>query len=216
MKIHIKSKFFILMTMFISLCYSPIVFAAVPKEITSDSSTIEIADDQIVQALPEGGYIFNSDGNSEFDSEVVENNNGVLMTYKEYKSLEKKDTSLPYVDLPVMTRAASPSTVVNNPKTLQNNQVYRSDPFSESGWRFSHLKFKAAAGTGTWLRWTAIGDGGCVGNEYEAYRTYQTQQAVCRLGLAPNQSAYANGEGSWLFFYTYNPVKGSRYLVENK
>lgn len=166
--------------------------------------------------MPEGGFIANGDGSSEFDPANVENNKSILMTYAEYKALEKKESSLPYPELSVMTRSASPDRAVNNPKILSTNEYYRSADFSGKGWRFSNIKFRAADGMGTWLRWTAIGDGGCVGNEYEAYQTYKSGQAISRKGLAKGQVAYVDGKGSWLFYYTYDPVAGSGYLVENK
>lgn len=165
--------------MFLSL-FNVTAFAAESADPTLEAYGITVIDEQIVQVLPEGGFIANADGSSEFDPANVENNKSILMTYAEYKALEKKESSLPYPELSVMTRSASPDRAVNNPKILSANEYYRSADFSGKGWRFSNIKFRAADGTGTWLRWTAIGDGGCVGNEYEAYQTYKSGQAISR------------------------------------
>lgn len=171
--------------------------------------------DQVVQVLPDGGLISKDNGDANFDSGIVESNYGTLMTYGEYLTLEAVDTSLGTLEFPFY-RSASPAKAVQYPKILSSGESYTSQPFYESGWRFSESKFKAADGTGTWLLWTAVGDGGVVGNEYEAYRTYQTKQSIGRAKIENGRSQYVDGQGSWLFFYTYNPVKGSRYVVSNK
>lgn len=49
------------------LSFGGTVLAATPKEITK-SATEEISDSQIVQVLPEGGFISNIDGSSTFRS----------------------------------------------------------------------------------------------------------------------------------------------------
>lgn len=137
------------------------------------------------------------------------------MAYKDYLKRDMVDTSLGFVEFPFW-RAASPDKAVQHPKILAAGESYASQSFYESGWRFSEYKFEASQGTGTWFLWTVVGDGGVVGNEYEAYRTYQTKQSIGRAKLGNGESRYVNGQGSWLFFYTYNPAKGSRYVVSNK
>lgn len=138
------------------------------------------------------------------------------MTYGEYLTREQTDTSLDaFVSSYIGFRSASPRKAVENPKILQLGQHYRSNPFSAQGWRFSEAKFKAADGTGTWLLWETYGDGGVVGNEWEAYQTYQSGQSIGRAKFGANSKQYVNGNRSWLFFYTYNPIPGSGYIVYN-
>lgn len=214
-----KRIYFLLSATIISILAlaSPNVSAATPKEIGQIPSAPEISENQIVQVLPEGGYIAKDDGSSNFDSEMVQNNGGTLMTYGEYLEKEQTDTSSDtFVVSYIQFRSASPSKASGNPKVLKLGEFYQSNPFYERGWRFSELKFKAADGTGTWLLWKTYKDGGVVGNEWEAYQTYQSGQSIGRAKIEANQSQYVNGNGSWLFFYTYNPISGSGYTVYNK
>lgn len=188
-------------------------FAATPKEIT-EPSTIQVNDSQLVQVLPEGGFIYNSDGSSTFDSGMVEQNNSSLMTYQEYKNLPSQNSSISGTELfRPMLRAASPHGQTG--KVLARNETYVSDTFSGSGWRFSNLKFIAANGTGTWLRWTSINDGGRVGHYDAALDTYQGR-SIRGTALQTGQSKYVDTQGDWLYYFTYNPVNGTKYMVENK
>lgn len=83
-------------------------FAATPKEIT-ESASVQVTDTQLVQVLPEGGFIYNSDGSSTFDNSMVEQNNGRLMTYQEYKNLPEQNSSVSGAELfRPMLRAVSP------------------------------------------------------------------------------------------------------------
>ncbi|HEL1584662.1 TPA: hypothetical protein TXJ06_001399 [Streptococcus suis] len=208
-------KVFISAVLLSSIFLQGNILAATPKEIIESPSMASINPEQVVQVLPDGGFIFRDNGDSNFDPSLVETNHGTLMTYENYLKLETIDTSLDFMESPFL-RSASPDKAVQYPKILAAGESYASQPFSGSGWRFSESKFKAASGTGTWLLWTAVGDGGVVGNEYEAYRTYQTKQSIGRAKLESGESRYVDGQGSWLFFYTYNPVKGSSYVVSNK
>ncbi|WP_394406080.1 hypothetical protein [Streptococcus sp. 20-1249] len=196
-----------------SLCFSICAKAATPKEIDRSIINSAVDENQIVQVLPEGGYIVNIDGSSNFDESLVEYNNGTLMKYSDYRLLDAIDTSLPSYPFPFF-RSASPDKAVQNPKILANGETYRSQPFSGKGWRFSELKFKAKPSTGSWLLWTSIGDSGLVGNEWEAYRTYQGTRTY-RAALESIVPQYVNGDNSWLFYYTFDPVIGSKYEVSN-
>lgn len=198
------------------LSVSTTAHAATPKEITEDPLQINVTSKQIVQVLPEGGFIFKEDGSGDFDPSNVVHNDGTLMTYDQYLALEKRDTSRGYAPFPYAFRSASPERASYNPRILAAGEAYVSDPFYHTGWRFSEVKFKPADGTGTWLLWSALDDSGCVGNEYEAYLTHQRKTQVARAVIGMGQSQYVDGGGSWLFFYTYNPVPGSRYLVANR
>lgn len=193
------------------------VSAAEYQSTTPDLLSPVINDNQIVEALPEGRFIYNLNGSSTFDSTIVSNNQGKLMSYKQYKDTEIPNKGMvDYINPPILVRSASPYRATNNPKILPLGQSYRSQAFSGSGWRFSELKFEAVQGTGTWLFWESVGDSGLVGNEYEAYRTYESKKTVSRAVIGNGQGKYVNGEGSWLFFYTHNPVNGSWYRVTNK
>lgn len=118
------------------------------------------------------------------------------MTDDQYLVLEKRVTSRGYTPFPYAFRSASPERASYNLRILAVGEVYMSDPFYHTGWRFSEVKFKPAEGTGTWLLWFALGDSGCVGNEYEAYLTHQRKTQVDRAVIGVGQSQYVDGAGS--------------------
>lgn len=211
MKINVKSIIFII-TALTLMSYKHVGNAATLNPIT-ETTTVSISDYQIVQVLPEGGFIYNSTGESTFDSNIVEHNDGVLMTYKEYKELPPQEGSISGGEMFPMTRAANPYS--QRGKILAYDEVYVSNEFSGTGWRFSNLKFIAANGTGRYLKWTSLNDSGRVGGYNSATSTYQGR-GIYGVPLEIGQTVYVDTQSDWLYYYTYNPAKGTRYMVENK
>ncbi|RLY01726.1 hypothetical protein EAF07_09130 [Streptococcus hillyeri] len=190
------------------------VSAADPQNSSSETFTIlEPSDNQLVVALPEGGYIADNDGGSDFDPEIIKVNGGTLMTYAQYKTLPKINASIGAFELFPLFRAASPSGATE--KVIEYGKHYTSENFSGRGWRFSGYKFKPSSGSGTYLKWKAVNDSGMVGNYDQAFATY-SGQGTHGTFVSENQSLLIDGNYKWQYFYTYNPKPGSYYIVYNK
>ena len=108
-----------------------------------------------------------------------------------------------------MGRSASPSTSLY---VLKGNTSYRSDAFSGSGWRFSNYYFKPASGTGEYLLWSSFIDGGRVGSYDDACATLNG--TLSGMELPVNTAKYYRNAGGQQYF-TYNPIKGTYYVVSN-
>lgn len=190
--------------------------AATPSEANNyDLTTLQVSENQIVQVLPEGGFIYNADGSSDVDLSVVKSNNRIVMPYRDYLKLEQKDASVGFVTLPPVFRSASPHKASQTAKILVDGEVYTSNFFSGSGWRFSELKFRPSHGTGSYLRWTSIGDSALVGSEYQAFHTWQTGVGTSMAVLGNGETRWVDTTGGWSVFYTYNPARGPQYVVAN-
>ena len=96
---------------------------------------------------------------------------------------------------------------------LGANEHYLSGEFSASGWRFSNYMFKPESGTGDYLRWTSINDSGRVGGYEDAQNTLNG--IVSGMELPIGQSRWYSKGSAGQIYYTYNPVTGTKYLVEN-
>ncbi len=202
------------------LAFSVIIFIAYNKTAYADTvlfGDLTVSDDQLVQVLPEGGFIIKNDGSSDFDESIVAENGGVLMTYKEYQSYPEKESSISGSELfsipTIGIHAVNPYSQTG--KVLANNEAYCSAEFSGKGWRFSNYKFIAANGTGRYLRWTSLNDGGRVGHYREALDTY-SGRGLYGVELPTGRSKYVDTQSDWLYYYTYNPAKGTKYFVENR
>ena len=168
-------------------------------------------DDDRVLPMPDGGFLHGEiiEVDAEDHSKVLGIYNSSLdpnaVTVEEAKKMieeGKKNVSFtPYANYP--------STSV---RYLGANDKYLSDEFSGTGWRFGHYYFLPTVGTGDYLKWQSINDGGRVGNFSMAYGTLN--------GTLSGQEIQAN---SWVWcnipngqqYYTYNPLSGTRYLVNN-
>ena len=95
---------------------------------------------------------------------------------------------------------------------LGANEHNISGDFSASGWRFNHYMFKTASGTGNYLRWTSINDNGCIGGYEDAQNTLNG--IVSGMELPIGQSRWYSKVSAGQIYYTYNPVTGTKYLVE--
>lgn len=197
------------------LMFAGTVFAATPKPVSDamiQEINQEISDEQIVQILPDGGFIYNADGSSDFSPEIVKQNNGALMPYKVYKEMDELEyTTNP--QLPTIFRSANPND--SSLKVLEAGQTYNSARFSGSGWRFSGYRFQPQSGTGTWLLWQSRGDSGLVGTINQARSTKNGSRAYLSA-IQNHETKYVNGGSNWVLFYTYNPVPGSTYSVSNR
>lgn len=74
--------------------------------------------------------------------------------------------------------------------------------------------FRPADGTGYYLRWTSINDSGHVGSYDNAVNTMNgtTQGMELQVGIS---RSYQNGYSGQIY-YTYNPLSGTKYYVENR
>ncbi len=113
-------------------------------------------------------------------------------------------------DTGIQPRAA---TTPSQRMVLGPGDAYRSGTFSGSGWRFSGYMFAPRPDTGYYLLWTSYGDDGRVGNLTEAQNTLNGSiQGDCIYNGTPT---YINKATLSHVYYTYNPVAGSYYLVQN-
>lgn len=197
------------------------VFAAekpanpLPSKPLSNDPYEGLKDNQVVIACPEGGFIVKKDGSSNFSKEHVEENDGVLMTVKELKQQNKKDPTVSGDKLfnNGITLFRGPSPYGVSVRYLANGEAYRSEPFSGSGWRFSGYRFYPASGTGGYLAWTSSGDDGRVGDLGQAISTYKGSLAGTALYAREGRKYIWSQNG--MLYYTFNPVSGTRYVVEN-
>lgn len=103
-------------------------------------------------------------------------------------------------------------TVPTSLKIIYANTEYLSDEFSGAGWRFSNYRFIPEASTGEYLRWCSIGDGGRVGDVVAASNTLDG--TVSGMELPVGVYKYFRSDNVQIY-YTYNPLQGTRYLVDN-
>lgn len=198
------------------------VFAAeIPEDVDVNSpvdQNVEDAFDMLdptrkVLVLPNGDFVQGEvteviDGTSiivsHYDSDTDKN----AITVKQAKKIAKKQGN---TNSSISTFGASiPSTT----KYIPLNSSYVSNGFSGSGLRFGGFKIKPSPGTGQWLLWASIGDGGIVGTTAQASATQVTGTAYGTL-IQKGESKYVDCT-DWNLYYTFNPVTNSYYIVTNK
>lgn len=109
-----------------------------------------------------------------------------------------------------MTRGSSVPTQVMQ---LSAGQIYISKAFSGSGWRFSGYQFVADPNTGYYLKWTTYIDDGRVGSASYANDTLRGQ--THGIEIYKGQPKYISYGPNGQIYYTYNPINGTYYRVEN-
>lgn len=166
--------------------------------------------------LPNGGYLYGQgeakvyeyldyiDGNADPIEVYKVSNNENKITVKEAKEEMKNNVGN------VQQRGSSVPTQVIQ---LAAGQVYVSNTFSGSGWRFSGYQFVADPSTGYYLKWTTYVDDGRVGNASLAMNTLKGQ--ISGIEIYKNQSKYINYGPNGQIYYTYDPINGTYYRVEN-
>jgi hypothetical protein len=176
----------------------------------------ELNETDKVLELPNGGYLYGTGVATVYDYEeyvdgqrnpieiydLSEEEN--MITVEEAKeNLENKDS--------LETRGTSVPTQI---MTLGAGVVYVSNTFSGSGWRFSGYQFLAEASTGYYLKWTTYVDDGRVGNTSQAITTLRGY-GIQGIALYANASQWLNFGPNGQVYYTYNPINGTYYRVEN-
>ena len=186
-----------------------------PQDTTIEDTFFDQIDDDRVLPMPDGGFLHGEiiEVDAEDPSKVIGIYNSALdpnaVTVDEAKKIMSGEKS--YVTL--SPRGATPPTGWSI-KILAANDEYISDAFSGSGWRFSNYMFRPADGTGYYLRWTSINDSGRVGSYDNAVNTLNgnTQGMELQIGIS---RSFQNGYSGQIY-YTYNPVSGTKYYVENR
>lgn len=115
----------------------------------------------------------------------------------------------------VTPRYPSPSRKL---KSLGPKATYTSEPFSGKGWQFAGYKFNNSyVGGKTTMRWTSIGDPGKAGDMTDAFNTYLTGGNAYGVYLTQGvaKDVYPTDGGPDLTHYSWNPVPGSKYHVQN-
>ena len=217
-----------LASLVLALLMSPVNSLFANEEVTPkvDSDVAVSEDDQIIEEmmatfdsskkvlqLPDGGFVQGEIIEYEDESEnakITAYYNSELskdaVSVARAKNILKSEAFKYNVGIPKISTYGS--TIPTKPLTLGDGSSYKSSKFSASGWRYSELKFKPADGTGKWLLWTSCGDSAKVGTLW---------QAMIQTGttLQPGTPTYVDAT-DWLMYYTYDPVKNSYYVVENK
>jgi hypothetical protein len=186
----------------------------IPREIEMLFSGLD--DNESVIELPNGGYIYGNGEVKIFDYlDYIEGKLVPIETYDLNKDINKitvedaKQQLYIAKDIP-MTRGSSVPTQVMQ---LSAGQIYISKAFSGSGWRFSGYQFVADPNTGYYLKWTTYIDDGRVGSASYANDTLRGQ--THGIEIYKGQPKYISYGPNGQIYYTYNPINGTYYRVEN-
>lgn len=197
-------KKFLLATSFVAVLFTSNVVVNAAEYLTDEQIEQIVApleEDYYVLPTPDGGLVMNMDGSPEFPEEQIEELGEALTVpeYREYlKTLDISDEPAP-----TSTRVRRAAHVPTRRRIIYANQTYLSNPFSARGWRYGEWRFFPAFGTGDYLHWTALGDGGVVEDGQGVYAP---------MGAGELRIVYSR-RGT--YFKTYNPVPGSQYVVSN-
>ena len=186
----------------------------IPREIEMLFSGLD--DNESVIELPNGGYIYGNGEVKIFDYlDYIEGKLVPIETYDLNKDINKitvedaKQQLYIAKDIP-MTRGSSVPTQVMQ---LSAGQIYISKAFSGSGWRFSGYQFVADPNTGYYLKWITYIDDGRVGSASYANDTLRGQ--THGIEIYKGQPKYISYGPNGQIYYTYNPINGTYYRVEN-
>ena len=186
----------------------------IPREIEMLFSGLD--DNESVIELPNGGFIYGNGDVMIFDYlDYIEGKLVPIETYDLKKDINKitvedaKQQLYIAKDIP-MTRGSSVPTQVMQ---LSAGQIYISKAFSGSGWRFSGYQFVADPNTGYYLKWTTYIDDGRVGSASYANDTLRGQ--THGIEIYKGQPKYISYGPNGQIYYTYNPINGTYYRVEN-
>lgn len=186
----------------------------IPREIEMLFSGLD--DNESVIELPNGGYIYGNGEVKIFDYlDYIEGKLVPIETYDLNKDINKitvedaKQQLYIAKDIP-MTRGSSVPTQVMQ---LSAGQIYISKAFSGPGWRFSGYQFVADPNTGYYLKWTTYIDDGRVGSASYANDTLRGQ--THGIEIYKGQPKYISYGPNGQIYYTYNPINGTYYRVEN-
>ena len=186
----------------------------IPREIEMLFSGLD--DNESVIELPNGGYIYGNGEVKIFDYlDYIEGKLVPIESFDLNKDINKitvedaKQQLYIAKDIP-MTRGSSVPTQVMQ---LSAGQIYISKAFSGSGWRFSGYQFVADPNTGYYLKWTTYIDDGRVGSASYANDTLRGQ--THGIEIYKGQPKYISYGPNGQIYYTYNPINGTYYRVEN-
>lgn len=186
--------------------------------VDEDNPFSAISQDDKVLQLPDGGFVSGTGKVEIFSINDLEtpiqeldlDNDPNAMTVDEAYALweSEEDTSteiMPYQDIVV----PSPDKVMG----LSYGQVYTSQKFSASGWRFAGWWFVALQPDvyGSYLRWSTHVDSGRVVTIYDFHLLANGGTAIY-----PGQYYWINaGVSVPVTYCTYNPISGTYYTVGN-
>jgi hypothetical protein len=88
--------------------------------------------------------------------------------------------------------------------------------FGGPGWRFANYLYKPADNTGgPYLKWSVFYDSAYIGDSGQAWNTYYGSPSGTAL-YPSDAPRYLTGSGSITTYYTFAPIQGSYYFVENR
>lgn len=186
----------------------------IPREIEMLFSGLD--DNESVIELPNGGYIYGNGEVKIFDYlDYIEGKLVPIETYDLNKDINKitvedaKQQLYIAKDIPMNRGSSVPTQVMQ----LSAGQIYISKAFSGSGWRFSGYQFVADPNTGYYLKCTTYIDDGRVGSASYANDTLRGQ--THGIEIYKGQPKYISYGPNGQIYYTYNPINGTYYRVEN-
>ena len=226
-----KKRFFVIATlMFLPLLTVNHIDKVSADDITSDN-TLEainndqfagLSDDQKIVCFPDGGIIYEKNNDVNYPDYELRRHNGVIKTVAEAKEEDSIDSQNNILNQDLLApspfRGSIPSA---EPFRLEAGQTYRSAAFGGKGWQFSGYVFYPRPGTGAYLYYRAIGDDGRVGTYSDAMTVFYGQGLRGQYlgksqGWRPiHIGDYITNGNNAKGFFTYNPVRGSRYEVHN-
>lgn len=181
-----------------------------------------LSDNQKIVCFPDGGIIYEKNDDVSYSDYELQRHNGVIKTVAEAKQDYPTDTQNNILNQELLTPSSFRGSVPSaEPYRLEAGQTYRSAAFSGSGWRFSGYVFYPRPGTGAYLYYRAIGDDGRVGTYNDAMTVFYGQGLRGQY-LGKHQGwrpifigDYVTNGNNAKGFFTFNPIRGSRYEVHN-
>lgn len=171
----------------------------------------------LVLEMPEGGFLYGEaiEYSTDDPNTVIANYNSETdpnsVTVAEAKAILKEDAAIKEHEVEVY--GATPPTA-DRLRQLPYGSRYVSTIFTGNGWRFADVQWKAGPNSGgEYLRWSSLVDGGRVGSYGEAYATYTGSLQGTAINV--NSWVWNTEYGQGQIYYTFNPISGTQYVVEN-
>lgn len=186
------------------------------EEMINDSFA-GLDDTDLVLEMPEGGFLYGeaTEYLTDAPNVVIANYNSETdpnsITVAEAKTILKEDAAK---DEQVIIPYGATSPTADRLRQLPYGSRYVSSIFTGNGWRFADVQWKAGPNSGgEYLKWSSLVDGGRVGSYGEAYATYtgSLQGTAINVNTWVWNTEYGQGQ----IYYTFNPISGTQYVVEN-
>lgn len=206
--------------------FNPMSILSAKEYETNDTNEVELTVEAMFESYDENEKVLvTSDGEFLQGKMTVCAEDGVTVL-KEYnsstdlnaitvdkaKEIAKKSLFISDFDkLSISTRGTSVPTQTRY-LDLGSQNAYTSQGFSGAGWRTGGFKFKPKVGTGNYLVYGSYGDSGNAGTATNFINTLNGNNTG--VALPKNTRKYVLS-ADWTFYYTFNPIANSYYIVAN-